>query len=129
LDFNVRKKSRSFGGTPKYSLQNVAVSAKVNSSAKFSLGYGRVEIKYRVIMKKLVFLHHLKRLDDSTLANQVMMVQYRLQLPGLVTECMQYIHDYKLPNIMKVNMSEREWKTNVKNCIREANSKELRTET
>ena len=89
---------------------------------------GAWKMKYRVIMKKLLFLHHLKRLDDSTLANQVLMVQYRLQLPGLVAECMQYIQTYKLPNIMKVEMSESEWKTHVKSCIRDANAKELKTE-
>jgi hypothetical protein len=71
-----------------------------------------------------MFLHHLKSLDDSTLAKQVLILQDTNLLPGLVSECKEYI--YRLPNILKVPMTHNEWKAKVKNMIKQENEKELK---
>ena len=68
-------------------------------------------------MKKLLFLNHLNKLDESSLAKQVLQIQDNLNLPGLVTECKKYILKYRLPNIMKIDMSKNEWKRKVKALI------------
>ena len=86
---------------------------------------GGLKMKFRIIMKKLLFLHHLNKLDESSLAKQVLQIQDNLNLPGLVTECKEYILKYRLPNIMKIDMSKNEWKRKVKAVITAENAKEL----
>ena len=86
---------------------------------------GGLKMKFRIMMKKLLFLHHLKLLDENTLAKQVLQIQDNLNLPGLVTECKEYFLKYRLPNILKIEMSKNEWKKKVKAVIKSENEKEL----
>ena len=56
-------------------------------------------MKYRILQKKLCFLHHLSSLPDSSLAKEVYNLQKQLNLPGLVTECSKIFNDNGLFNI------------------------------
>ena len=99
---------------------------KTTPIASLAWDMGGIKMKFRIILKKLMFLHHLKSLDDSTLAKQVLIVQDTNLLPGLVAECKEYIYKYRLPNILKVTMTHNEWKAKVKNMIKQENEKELK---
>ena len=96
--------------------------------ASLAWDLGGVKMKYRIIMKKLLFLHHLVGLDDQSLAKQVLSVQDHHDLPGLVTECKDLIVKFKLPNILKIRKSKNVWKSIVKKKVLEENSKELKEE-
>ena len=71
--------------------------------ASLAWDLGGVKMKNRIIIKKLLFLHHLVGLDKQSLAAQV---QDHQDLPGLVSECKDLISKYKLPNILKSKMSK-----------------------
>jgi len=86
---------------------------------------GGLKMKYRIQMKKLLFLHHLKSLDDKALAKQVFTIQNNQKLPGLVEECKDLIVKYRLPNVIKEEIDKNVWKRKVKQKIEEENSKEL----
>ena len=101
---------------------------KTTPVASLAWDMGGMKMKYRIILKKLLFLHHLKSLDDSTLANQVLQVQDIHELPGLVSECKEYIRKYSLPNILKVSLSHNVWKGKVKKKMEEENAKELKAQ-
>ena len=85
-------------------------------------------MKFRIILKKLLFIHHLASLEDETLAKQVLTVQDHHDLPGLVSECKGYFKDYQLPNILKQKMTRNKWKGLVKKAIQTANAKELKSD-
>ena len=51
--------------------------------------------------EKLNFLWHLKNLDEASLAKEIFQVQKEYKLPGLVSECLQWIRILNLPNILK----------------------------
>ena len=48
---------------------------------------GGMMMKYRILKKKLLFLHHLATLPCDTLAREIFEVQVKLALPGLVKGC------------------------------------------
>ena len=83
-------------------------------------------MKFRIILKKLLFIHHLASLEDETLAKQVLTVQDHHDLPGMVSECKGYFKEYQLPNILKQKMTKNKWKGLVKKAIQTANEKELK---
>ena len=87
---------------------------KTTPVASLAWDMGGLKMKYIIIIKKLLFLHHLKSLDNSTLAKQVLQVQDNHELPGLVSECKEYIRQYSLPNILKTYLSHNVWKCKVK---------------
>ena len=89
---------------------------------------GGVKMKFRIILKKLLFIHHLASLEDETLAKHVLTVQDHHDLPGLVSECKGYFKDYQLPNILKQKMTRNKWKGLVKKAIQTANAKELKSD-
>ena len=68
--------------------------------------FGGIQMRYRVIMKKLNFLWHLDNLEDGSLAKEVLQVQKTQKLPGLVEECREFINKLKLPNPMEVKISK-----------------------
>ena len=52
---------------------------------------GTILIEYRILMKKLLFLHHVVSLNEGSLAREVYEVQSKLKLPGLVEECQMFL--------------------------------------
>ena len=89
---------------------------------------GGVKMKFRIITKKLHFVHHLTNLGDQSLVKEVLTLQDHHNLPGLVSECKDYFQKYQLPDIFKEPMKSNEWKSLVKKKMHEANSKELKSE-
>ena len=61
---------------------------------------GSVQMRFRIISKKLHFLWHLVNLDNNTLAKEILLIQRDQNLPGLVSECLEWIGNYGLPNIL-----------------------------
>ena len=91
--------------------------------ASLAWDLGGLKMKNRIIIKKLLFLHHLVGLDEQSLAAQVLRVQDNLDLPGLVSEC-----KLKLPNILNTKMSKHVWKDLVKRKVMDENAKELKAD-
>ena len=56
----------------------------------------------------------------------MMKIQDELELPGLVSECKQYLVDLELPNIFEEMVKKNAWKKMVKKAILRENEKELK---
>ena len=80
-------------------------------------------IKYRILQKKLLFIHHLHTLPSSSLAKEVLNLQESLNLPGLIRECNQILRDNNLFQIGK--FTKAQWKHRVKCLITKLNEDEL----
>ena len=80
---------------------------------------GGMLMEYRIVKKKLMFLHHLANLDDSSLAKQVYDVQLKLGLPGLIKECEQYLVKFGVIDITKY--TKIQWKNLVNQNIAKMN--------
>ena len=85
-------------------------------------------MKFRIIAKKLLFVHHLTNLEDQSLAKEVLALHDHHNLPGLMAGCKDYFQKYQLPGIFKEPMKINKWKSLVKKKMHEANSKELKSE-
>ena len=89
--------------------------------------FGGIQMRFRIIMKKLDFLWHLVNLENDTLAKEILTVQKDHNLPGLVSECTEWIQTYDLPNIMQEKITKPQWKSKVKAAILKANENDLRS--
>jgi hypothetical protein len=80
-------------------------------------------MEFRILERKLLFLHHVATLPNSALAKEIYNVQTQLNLPGLAQEC----HDFlvKFGIIQIENYSKEQWKTLVKKKIREMNKNNI----
>ena len=63
---------------------------------------GGILMKYRIIIKKMIFLNHIQNLGEKSLAKEVQAVQQKLKLPGLTKECVHFIQVYDLPNLILI---------------------------
>ena len=86
---------------------------------------GGILMKYRIMQKKLVFLSHLKNLDKSTLARQVLDVQVQHRMDGLVQECLTFCAELKIPNIVCEEIPHAKWKIIVGKAIKLKNEETL----
>ena len=84
---------------------------------------GSVKMEYRILEKKLLFLHHVATLPDSALAKEIYNVQKQLNLPGLAQECHEFLVQHGIVQIK--NYSKAQWKSLVKNHIREMNKNNI----
>ena len=84
---------------------------------------GTVGMKWRIIRSKLIFYHHLLTLPETSLANEVLKIQESFELPGLVSECKDFmtLHDIKDAE----EYSKLQWKKLIKAKILELNEAEL----
>jgi hypothetical protein len=87
---------------------------------------GGIQMRYRVIQAKLIFLWHLDNLEDGTLAKDILEVQKTQHLPGLVQECLEWINILKLPNVLEERITKPQWKIIVKKAILKENEDDLR---
>ena len=80
---------------------------------------GNLNMKEKVHMKKLFFLHHLKYLDKTSLGGEFFDMQARFRFPGLINECRGLIKMYKKPDIIDHghDFSKQAWKKIVKESI------------
>ena len=84
---------------------------------------GGLIMKYRILKKKLLFLHHLETLDETSLANQFYKAQLSLKLPGLMDDCQSFLEKYDLVNIK--SLPKIKWKKIVRRKIEELNKSDL----
>ena len=69
-----------------------------------------IQMKYRVIQKKLIFLWHLDNLEVGALAKDILEVQKTQHMPGLVQECSEWMKILNLPNVLEQKISQIQWK-------------------
>ena len=122
MDSDIREEFRKIEDLQNTLYRMLLAVPKTTPVASLAWDMGGLKMKYRIILKKLLFLHHLKSLDNSTLAKQVLQVQDIHELPGLVSECKEYIDKYNLPNILKISLSHNIWKCKVKKKMEEENA-------
>ena len=77
----------------------------------------------RILMKKLMFLHHVATLDESSIAHQVYCTQKKLMLPGLVEECSGFLAMFQISDVRKY--SPGQWKSMIHRKIEQKNADEL----
>ena len=84
---------------------------------------GGLLMKYRVLKKKLLFLHHLTILPENSLAAEVFRVQERLKLPGLARECEDFLIRFRITNVS--SYTPLQWKNFVRRQISQMNQEEI----
>ena len=77
----------------------------------------------RILKKKLSLLHHIAKLSPDSVANQVYSIQKRLELPGLLQECEEFLTGFEIGNLE--NYSASQWKTLINKSIWEKNKNDL----
>merc|ERR1711942_557281 len=84
---------------------------------------GLIPMKFRILKKKLLFLHHLLTLQNPALAKEILEVQIKLKLPGLYQECENFL---VTNNITRVeSFSKVQWKNLVKRKMKELRKAEM----
>ena len=56
-------------------------------------------MEYRIMAKKLIFMHHVMNLSKDALARQIMITQKTYHFPGLVNEIKQLVRELDIPDI------------------------------
>ena len=84
---------------------------------------GGMLMSNRILLKKLLFLHHLATLPETSLAKEVYNLQTQLNLPGLVSECQEFLRDHELVDIQKFN--KYQWKRKIKQIVLDKNKDDL----
>ena len=84
---------------------------------------GGILMSYRILLKKLLFYHHLATLPEDTLAREVFDEQRRLALPGLVQECQDFLVKFGITDASKY--TPYQWKGLVKSKISELNHHDI----
>ena len=89
---------------------------------------GLVSMEYRVFRKKLLFLYHLRYMDESSLANEIFTLQKNYNLPGAVNEGRLLLEKFSLPNIIDEDhiITQLQWKKHVKTAVNHYYEKELK---
>ena len=84
---------------------------------------GGTLMKYRILQRKLLLLHHIATLSDSCLAKEVYNLQKELNLPGLVSECSNVLRENDIYDIAMY--SKYQWKKIAKSITCKLNKDEL----
>ena len=91
---------------------------------------GATSLEMQIAKKKMLFLLHLIKLDEDSLAKEMFMVQISQHLPGLVPECRNLIKSLNLPNVFDSNVSKSmtkiAWKRIVNKAISDYEEAKLR---
>ena len=89
-----------------------------------------LQMGVRIDKSKLALIHHIKNLDNASLAKQIYEEQTSYGWPGLVSECVDIMEEWEITDITqgKDNFSKQQWKTKVKNGAIQQNSKLLSKE-
>ena len=87
-------------------------------------------MEMQIVKRKLLFLHHLISLDESSLAREILQVQDCRKLPGLVQESKNLITQLNLPDIFEkqvfTGLSKLSWKRLVNSAIRKVEESRLK---
>ena len=84
-------------------------------------------MKYRILKKKLLFLHHLANLPCDTLAREIFEVQVKLALHVLVKECQEYLVLWSITNLN--DFTSTEWKKTIRDKIDKLNNDDIVEQT
>ena len=60
---------------------------------------GMLSMEFRILERKLAFLHHLHNLPNSSLAKQVLQVQTSQGLPGIFSDCKEFLAKFKIVDL------------------------------
>ena len=77
-----------------------------------------------IIMKKLLFYHHLNSLDEECLAKEIFTIQREKSLPGLVKECLSFLSDLGIQSDPSY-YTKNQWKKIIQKSLHEKNGVEL----
>ena len=77
-----------------------------------------------IMLKKLLFLHHLSTLPENSLAKEIFDLQKENALPGLVSECDSFMTDLGIDNDPTV-YTKNQWKKLVKGKVNLKNKNDL----
>ena len=87
---------------------------------------GLMSMKLRIWKKKVMMIHHLKNLSDSSLAKQVWREQLQQDWPGLAREASIICEELGIKNVNESQTGRQELKTLVNNACRGRNERELK---
>ena len=81
---------------------------------------GCLSMEERIDSRKLNFIFHVKKLNNSSLANEIYEVQKNFNFPGLVQECRKLISKYELPDIIEETsiLTKSQWTNLVRSKTR-----------
>lgn len=100
----------------------------------FSVGWGYptpilyfdtagLKMTNQILKRKLLFLHHVATLPEDSLAREILEVQAKNNLPGLVEECREVLAEFGVTDLEVYSKSQ--WKKLVREKINEKNKNEL----
>ena len=78
---------------------------------------------------KLMLAYHLRSLDETTLARQILEEQYKMEWPGLATEVKELCQQMNITDIVgvtRLNIKKNSWKKWVKEKVHEKNTEDLK---
>ena len=78
----------------------------------------------QIILKKLLFYHHLLTLPENSLAREIVEIQKERILQGLVKECDNVLNDLEITSDPS-NFTKKHWKKIAKEAIQKKNRTEL----
>ena len=84
---------------------------------------GILMMEFRILKKKLMFLHHLHNLHQSSLAKEVLSLQTLNGLPGIVQECNSFLSNFGFNDLSLY--SKCQFKRLVNSKISELNKQKL----
>ena len=84
---------------------------------------GSLKMEFRILERKLIFLHHVATLPDTSIAKEIYNVQTQLNLPGLTQECHEFLVKFGIIHIQ--NYSKIQWKNLIKKKIRELDKMDI----
>ena len=67
---------------------------------------GTVLMEFRILKKKLMFLHHLYNLPNTSLAYEVLSCQAANDLPGIIHECKNFLDKFNLNDLTLYSKSQ-----------------------
>ena len=80
----------------------------------------------RILKMKMLFLYHVATLSPDSIANQVYLVQKRLELPGLLKECQEHLAMFQCAELS--SYSKGQWKKFIDKKINLKNKADLLTQ-
>ena len=83
---------------------------------------GSWTIQNRILLKKVLFFHHLATLPTSSLGSECFQVQRR-GLPGIVTECLELFKKWNIKNVE--SYSKWSWRRRMKSLLAKKNYEDI----
>ena len=77
---------------------------------------GGLSMKFKIMIRKLAFLHHVFHLSEDDLAKEVLEEERRLEIPGLWSSSLEDMKQMNVPISDLTQMNKIQWKS----CVREA---------